>query len=288
MDAVTDPALTQTARPDEPTSTADLAERLDRAITAAGPLVVAFSGGVDSSLLAVAALRSLGTQHVLAATADSASLATGELDTCARLTTEWGLEWRPVTTDELNDPRYVANNGDRCFWCKSALMDQLEPLATERNATVALGVNLDDLGDHRPGQAAAGERGAVFPLVDAGFTKADVRALAEAWDLEVWDRPAMPCLSSRLPYGTEVSLPLLSKIDRAEAALRQLGFTDVRVRHYDDTARIELPAPDLLRAAELADQLHGAVTAVGYRYVTLDLAGLRSGNLNSVLTDPAP
>lgn len=267
----------------ERTDITALEARLTAAIEAIGPMVVAFSGGVDSSLVVAAAARTLRPTEVVAATADSASLASGELDTCARLTAAWGVEWQPVVTDELADPRYLANTGDRCFWCKSALMDQLEPLAAERRATVVLGVNLDDLGDHRPGQQAAAERGARFPLVDAGFTKADVRVVARAWGLEVWDRPAMPCLSSRLPYGTEVSVPLLSRIDRAEAAVRALGFDDVRVRHYDDTARLEVPADRLVEAAAAAAEIDAAVRAAGYRYVTLDLAGLRSGNLNNAL-----
>ena len=252
-------------------------------IAGIGPLVVAFSGGVDSSLLAVAASRALPAGEVLAATADSPSLGSGELDSCRRLARQWGIAWTSVETHELDDERYVANQGDRCYWCKSALMDQLGPLAASRRATVALGVNVDDLGDHRPGQEAAAARGARFPLVDAGLTKADIRWLANQWGLEVWDRPAMPCLSSRLPYGTPVSVPLLSRIDRAELALRRLGFRDVRVRHYDDTARIELPPADLGRAVELAAQIVGDVQAAGYRYVTLDLAGLRSGNLNQAL-----
>ena len=210
--------------------TADLLER----IVGGGPLIVAFSGGVDSSVLAVAALKALGPDQVLAMTADSPSLGSGELDQCRELASDWGLPWDSVKTDELHDDRYIANNGDRCYWCKSALMDQLEPVATERGATVALGVNVDDLGDHRPGQLAAAERGAVFPLVEAGFAKTEIRALAERWDLSVWDRPAMPCLSSRLPYGTAVTVGLLSKVDRAERALHDLGFDDLRVRHYDE------------------------------------------------------
>lgn len=263
-----------------------LAERLLAACRATGPMVVAFSGGVDSALLAVAADRALPDQAWVA-TADSASLAQGELDHCRDFAQRWQLQWQSAATSELDDDRYLANDGDRCFWCKSALMDQLQPIADERGATVVLGVNVDDLGDHRPGQDAARQRGARFPMVDAGFTKAHVRQLAKAWGLEVWDRPAMPCLSSRIPYGTAVTVPLLSKIDRAEAALRKLGFGDVRVRHYADTARIELPAPELVRAAEIADQLVSAVTGAGYRYVTLDLAGLRSGNLNGALAKEA-
>lgn len=267
----------------EPTTAAG-SEQLARTIESIGPLVVAFSGGVDSALLALAAHRVLGPDLV-AVTARSASLATGELDHCRALAERHGFAWQTVDTDELDDERYRANDGDRCFWCKSALMDQLEPLAEARGATIALGVNLDDLGDHRPGQEAAAQRGARFPLVEAGFDKAAIRDLAHRWDLEVWDRPAMPCLSSRLPYGTAVSVDLLTRVDRAEAALRDLGFGDVRVRHYDDTARIELPAADLAQAAARADEIVARVGAAGYRYVTLDLAGLRSGNLNGALTD---
>lgn len=260
-------------------TTTDIGERLIAACLATGPMVVAFSGGVDSALLAVAAHRA-DPGGTLLVTADSASLAEGELDHCRAFAARWGIAWRAAETAELADIRYVTNDTDRCYWCKSALMDQLEPIAAGRGATVVLGVNVDDLGDHRPGQRAAAERGARFPMVDAGLTKADVRALALAWGLDEWDRPAMPCLSSRIPYGTAVSVPLLGRIDRAEAAVRALGFGDVRVRHYDDIARVELPAADLVRAAGLADELVAAVTAAGYRYVTLDLAGLRSGNLN--------
>lgn len=266
--------------------------RLTDVIDAVGPMIVAFSGGVDSSLLALAAHRVLGDRMV-AATADSASLATGELEQCRELAARWSIPWIAVATDELSDDRYVANNSDRCYWCKSALMDQLTGYA-DRAAqaggtpmTITLGVNVDDLGDHRPGQEAAASRGARFPLVEADLAKADIRALAKHWGLEVWDRPAMPCLSSRLPYGTAVSVPLLSKVDRAEAGLRDLGFTDVRVRHYDDTARIELPGAEMAAAVERAEELVAAVTGAGYRYVTLDLAGLRSGNLNHSVTSPS-
>ncbi|MDH5289471.1 MAG: ATP-dependent sacrificial sulfur transferase LarE [Acidimicrobiia bacterium] len=258
-------------------------EELQAAIAGIGPLVVGFSGGVDSALLAVAAHRTLRPGQVLAVTANSASLGSGELDHCRSFAAQWDLEWATVNTQEFDDDRYLANNGDRCFWCKTALMDQLEPVAQARGATVTLGVNVDDLGDHRPGQQAAAERGARFPLVEAGFTKADIRAAARHLGLAEWDRPAMPCLSSRLPYGTAVTVPILSRVDRAEGALHRLGFGEVRVRHYDDTARIEVPPADLSRVVEAADAVVAAVSGAGYRYVTLDLAGFRSGNLNQAL-----
>ena len=275
MDAATSSNLARSAERTEP----DLAHALLAVLADAGPLVVALSGGVDSTLLAVAAHKS--DPGSLAVTANSASLATGELDQCRSLAEQFGFAWQSVDTDELTDPRYLANDHDRCFWCKTALMDQLQPVADGR--TVVLGVNVDDLGDHRPGQRAAAERGAWFPLVEAGLTKEEIRRLARYWDIPVWDRPAMPCLSSRIPYGTTVSVPLLSRIDRAEAILRELGFDDVRVRHYHDTARIELPAAELAAAAGMAEQIVERFSAVGYRYVTLDLAGLRSGNLNHVV-----
>lgn len=245
------------------------------------PVVVAFSGGADSAFLAWVANDELGPgpAGAVAVTAVSPSLAPEERADCEALAREWRLDWREVRTDELADPAYVANSGDRCFHCKSSLMDALDGLP----GTKVLGVNLDDLGDHRPGQAAAAERGARFPLVDAGFTKDDVRAASRRLGLRTWDKPAAACLASRVPYGTAVTLATLSTVAAAESALKRLGFRDLRVRHYGDLARIEIGGGEIdeafRRRAEVVEAVHGA----GYRYATLDLEGLRSGNLNGSL-----
>ena len=250
--------------------------RLDR-------VVVAFSGGADSALVAWTANEVLGRGRALAVTAVSPSLPASERAECARLADEWGLRWVEVVTDEMEQAAYARNDGDRCYWCKDALLRAVAPLAEDEDATVVLGVNVDDLGDHRPGQRAAAEQGAVFPLVDAGFTKADVREWSQRLGLRTWDKPAAACLASRLPYGTPVTLRRLAEVEAAEAGLRDLGFDELRVRHYGELARIEVPAARLGDVVALADRVVAAVQAAGYRYVTLDLEGLRSGNLNGAL-----
>jgi uncharacterized protein len=250
--------------------------RLDR-------VVVAFSGGTDSALVAWVANDVLGPDRALAVTAVSPSLPADERDGCRRLAEEWGLRWQEVVTDEMTRAAYTRNDADRCYWCKDALLRAVEPVVEAEGATVVLGVNLDDLGDHRPGQRAAAERGAVFPLVEAGFTKADVRDWSRRLGLVTWDKPAAACLASRLPYGTPVTLRRLAAVERAEAGLRALGFDALRVRHYGDLARIEVPTDRLADAVAAADRVVAAVQAAGYRYVTLDLEGLRSGNLNAAL-----
>jgi uncharacterized protein len=246
-------------------------------------VVVAFSGGADSAFLAWAASDTLGPERVVVATAVSPSLPALERDECAALAGEWGLRWVEVATDELERAAYQRNDGDRCFHCKDALMDALGPVAAMEGASVVLGVNLDDLGDHRPGQQAAAARGATFPLVDAGYTKRDVRDESRRLGLRTWDKPAAACLASRLPYGTRVTLSVLREVEQAEAGLRQLGLRAVRVRHYGDLARIEVPLDDLDRVMALRAEVVDAVRGAGYRYVTLDLEGLRSGNLNHAL-----
>jgi uncharacterized protein len=245
-----------------------------------GEVVVAYSGGADSAFLAVVATQALG-ERALAATAVSPSLAASERADAADFASRHHLRHVEVETDELERAAYRINDADRCYWCKDALLDALEPIAG--GAPIALGVNLDDLGDHRPGQRAASERGAVFPLVDAGFTKADVRAASRKLGLETWDKPAAPCLASRLPYGTEVTVDLLGRVERAEAGVRALGFTDLRVRDGGDTARVEVPVGELATVVERRAEVIAAVRAAGYRRVVLDLEGLRSGNLNQDL-----
>ena len=245
-----------------------------------GRVVVAFSGGADSAYLAVMAQRVLGREASTAVTAVSPSLAGAEEDDCRALAGEWGLAWIPVDTDEMERAAYRANDVDRCYHCKAELMDVVAPIASAKDATVVLGVNIDDLADHRPGQRAALERGAVFPMVQAGFTKADVREASRRLGLRTWDKPAAACLASRVPYGTPVSVEVLSRVDRAENVLRDLGFRQVRVRHYGETARVEVDEAELGRAVSARREIVEGLRNAGYRYVTLDLEGFRSGNLN--------
>ena len=274
----------------EPKSEGDL-EVLRASLRRIGPLVVAFSGGADSAFVAWVATEALGADRVLCVTAVSPSLAPEELADCRALAAEWGLRFAEVRTDELADPAYSANDGSRCYHCKTSLLEALAPLAGAENggrgATVVLGVNLDDLGDHRPGQQAAAERGALFPLVDAGFTKESVRDWSKRLGLRTWDKPAAACLASRVPYGTPVNLGTLRSVAEAESGLRSLGFRQLRVRHYGDTARIEVPPEDLAAFVARREEVTSAVHRAGYRYVTLDLDGFRSGNLNDVLGDVA-
>jgi pyridinium-3,5-biscarboxylic acid mononucleotide sulfurtransferase len=252
---------------------------LERELRRLERVVVAFSGGADSTFLAAVANRVLGPD-AHAVTAVSPSLAGDEQADCRALADELGLRWTPVVTHEMERAAYRLNDIDRCFHCKTELMDVLVPIAGADGATIVLGVNVDDLGDHRPGQRAASQQGAQFPLVAAGFTKAMIREASRQIGLRTWDKPAAACLASRIPYGTEVSIGLLSQVDRAEAALRRLGLTELRVRHYGETARLEVPVDAFGAVMAARADVIAAVKSCGYRYVTLDLEGFRSGNLN--------
>lgn len=256
-----------------------------------GPLLVAYSGGVDSALVATVAAQELGTSAV-AVTAVSASLPAAERTAARAFARAHGIRHVEVCTDELERPGYVVNGGDRCVHCKSALLDALAPLAELAGARIALGTNLDDLGEHRPGQRAATARGAVAPLVDAGLGKAAVRAVSAELGLATADKPAAACLSSRVAYGDPVSAELLARIERAEAAVHALGYPVCRVRAHGagTLARLELPADRLDEAASSPSGragLDAAVRGAGFLFCTLDLRGFASGRMNVLLGMPA-
>jgi uncharacterized protein len=257
--------------------------RLESLISELGSVVVAFSGGADSAFLANVAHRVLGPDGALCVTAVSPSLAAEDEEHCRAIAAEWGLRWTTVESTEMEDPRYVANGADRCARCKDALMVALGPLAAAESATVVLGVNTDDLGDFRPGQAAAAAGGARFPLVEAGLSKADVRELSRRLGLRTWDRPAGACLASRLPYGTPVTAPRLRAVEMAESGLRALGLREFRVRHHGSVARVEVADGELDFLWSHRREVVEAVKAAGYDFVSLDLEGFRSGSLNRLL-----
>ena len=265
----------------------DKISRLEALLGNLGNAVVAFSGGVDSTFLAAAAYRVLG-DNALAVTAVSASYPDGEVDRAKAVAAEIGITLETVYTEELDNPDYVQNNPDRCFHCKSALADKLEEVVKNfggRYDNLLYGAITDDIGDYRPGMAAAKSRGILAPLIDAGFTKDDVRQVSKAWGLSTWNDLAAACLSSRIPYGTPVTVEALRMIDRAEAFLKSIGFRQVRVRHHEEIARIEVDPAELPRffTNGLYEQAATELKSIGYRYVTLDLQGYRTGSLNEGL-----
>lgn len=261
-------------------------ERLLALLASFGSCAVAMSAGVDSTVVAQAAFLALG-DRALAVTATSASLASGELDEARALAQRIGIRHVVVETSEFARDAYRRNEPDRCYHCKTELYTRLAGLAeTLEVAVVANGANVDDLGDYRPGMTAAAEHRVRSPLVDCGFTKSDVRALAEHWHLPVWNKPASPCLSSRIAYGQEVTPARTQMIDQAERYLRTLGLRELRVRyHGGDLARIEVPVGEVARLTDsaLREPLVAEFLRLGFKYVTLDLVGFRSGSLNALL-----
>jgi uncharacterized protein len=276
----------------EPSVATTLERELQRKLDAlrtlirdAGSMIVAYSGGVDSAFLMWAAHDVL-KDRALAITARSPSLASSELDEAVDLARRSGWQHRVIDTQEVNNPQYAENSPRRCYFCKTELYTWLDRIrGSEGWSVVANGTNKDDLGDFRPGLEAAREHRVRSPLLEAGLTKDDVRALARQAGLPVWDKPSQACLSSRVPYGTPVTVETLRKIEAAEAALRNLGFRSRRVRHHGTVARIEVPVEDLPRLLDGAvrDAVVEAVKKAGYLYVTVDLAGLRSGSMNEAL-----
>ncbi|MCA9685771.1 MAG: ATP-dependent sacrificial sulfur transferase LarE [Myxococcales bacterium] len=268
----------------DPQPAEDLA-RLEAVLRSYGPTITAYSGGVDSTLVAVVAARVHG-ERALAVTGVSASLATSEREQAGALATQLGLRHRLIDTHEIERPGYRQNAGDRCYHCKTELFEQIAALrgaleaSGEAGFAIAYGATRDDLGDHRPGLRAARELEVRKPLVEAQLGKPQIRALARALGLPNHLKPAAPCLASRVPAGTRVSPEVLAQIEAAEAGVRALGFSGFRVRHHGELARIELPVAELQRGLERRVELLAAVKRAGYRIVTLDLAGYRSGSLN--------
>jgi uncharacterized protein len=273
-----------------PTLSAELSSKRDLLLDILRSLdgvAVAFSGGIDSTVVAKAAFVALG-DRATAITADSGSVPRAELEGARRLAQQIGIRHRIVVTEEFADADYVRNDGTRCYYCKSELYDQIELLLPELGVKVICsGANLDDRGDYRPGLKAAAEHAVRHPLQEAGFTKADVRALARNWDLPTWDKPASPCLASRLAPGVEVTQERTNRVESAEVYLQSLGYRECRVRlHHGELARIEVSPADLARLADpkVREALTRRFKELGFQFVTLDLEGFRSGSLNALVS----
>ncbi len=259
---------------------------LEERLRAMKSVAVAFSGGVDSALLLKVAARTLGAQRVLAITGRSPSIPSVDLESVAVLAAEIGVEHTFVDTREFDRESYLANPPDRCYQCKHELYTRLTKIAAERGfAAVLSGANADDRGDYRPGLKAAGEHAVRTPLADCGITKSELREIAAELGLSIHDKPAAPCLSSRVPYGERITPEKLRQIDEAEIFLHKRGFRECRVRHHGDLARIEVPAEEIARFADPAFRadIDAGVRAAGYNYVAIDLRGFRSGSLNETL-----
>lgn len=260
--------------------------RLEAILEACGSVVIGYSGGVDSTLLLAKALEVLGGDNVLAVTAATPTYEPGEVDEAERLADALGADHVRILSSELEDEGFLANPPERCYYCKTDLYGDLKRLAAERGiATVIDGSQADDADDWRPGLRALDEQGIASPLKEAGFTKADVRALSRRLGLPTADKPANACLASRFPYGTEITVSELEKVGKAERVLKEAGFDVVRVRHHGEVARIEVPPADRERLLEAADGIVPALEELGYVWVSMDLAGYRSGSMNEALEE---
>jgi uncharacterized protein len=260
-------------------------EQLKKTLREMGTVLIAYSGGVDSSFLAVTAHEVLG-QNSLAVFASSPVAPPMEKEAAESLAHQFGLRFRIIESNEMANPDFVANPPERCYYCKRELFSELKPIAlAEGLKWVADGTNADDLSDYRPGRKASAEAGIRSPLLEVGLTKAEIRQLSRTQGLPTWDRPASPCLASRIPYGIPVTAETLNKIAQGEKYLHNLGLRQVRLRHHGDIARIELDQPDMAKIIK-TDIRQGIIEhfkALGYKYVTLDLTGYRTGSLNEVL-----
>jgi uncharacterized protein len=269
----------------DPTQTAARLLALEDRLRSLATVMVAYSGGVDSAFLAATAHRVLG-DRMLAVLADSPSLARRDMEQARTFADAHGIPLRVIQTEELDKPEYQRNDADRCFHCKTELFEGMKKLGEELGyAQIAYGMNADDRRDYRPGQRAAEEHEVLAPLAEAGLTKEEIRTLAKAAGYTLWDRPAAPCLSSRVEYGRPVTREVLEQVERGEESLRQMGFREFRVRHHGELARVEISRAEMARALSLdmMDRISAELRKAGFQYVALDCTGFRSGSLNAVL-----